>query len=273
MIPCGVCPACKAGNTDACHDPIFGQYERGRSVEEVVRNSQPLKGFSSTSASKLWGTLDTGNKKIEKCAHSHKPLKVNDQITLYGGAAREPIHKDCDIYVSLDFGTDQQTEKAYPWNGGPQFIYYPITDMNAPKDASEFKKMVGWLKEQALAGKKIHVGCIGGHGRTGMLLAALVKEIAGIEDAIKFVREGYCQKAVETTVQVDFLNKYFGITKRGGHKAAWSGKGGGYKEFGSPYHSPSDFGKRSKGGKHGPVTTTYPVKPAVLKGNVWGITN
>ena len=73
--------------------------------------------------------------------------------------------------------------------------------MQAPKDAVEFKKMVVWLKEQGQAGKKIHIGCIGGHGRTGTLLAALVKEVTGNVDAIAYVRKNYCAKAVESNSQ------------------------------------------------------------------------
>ena len=157
----------------------------------------------------------------KKCAHDHPGLKIKTvdgkEFTVYGGACGDPVHKGLDIYVALDHSTSHDSA-AYPWHGTRQFIYFPISDMSVPKDAAEFMLMVGWLAMQIEAGKRVHVGCLGGHGRTGMVLAALVKVISGNEDAIPYVREFYCQKAVETTAQAEWLHKHFGIKVTDGYK-------------------------------------------------------
>lgn len=54
------------------------------------------------------------------------------------------------------------------------------------------------------AGKRVLVFCMGGHGRTGTVLAALKAMLEpDTEDPIADVREAYCQKAVETDLQAE----------------------------------------------------------------------
>jgi len=148
---------------------------------------------------------------IVRCADTH-PILHMDLGEVHGGAASAPLRDDLDIYVSLDVGTANDP-RMYPWNHhkGPMFIFFRIPDMSVPSNPEEFVKMVAWLRGKLEAGKKVHVGCFAGHGRTGMVLAALVKEVLGEEDAITYVRENYCKKAVESAEQVYFLKKYFGI--------------------------------------------------------------
>lgn len=168
----------------------------------------------------------------KSCAKSHPALDLGNGLLIYGGAAHSPIVGDADIYVSLDRGMDADT-KGYPWNGGRQFIYFPITDMSAPADAAEFKKLISWLAAQVKAGHKVHVGCIGGHGRTGTVFSALVKEMSGNVNAIQYVRDHYCPKAVESATQVDFLVKHYGVARVKGAKSYDS------------YVSPAKFEKKS----------------------------
>ena len=55
---------------------------------------------------------------------------------------------------------------------------------------------------------KVLVHCMGGHGRTGTLLsilAGLSKAVKG--DPVKWVRENYCTKTVETQCQIEYLKK------------------------------------------------------------------
>jgi hypothetical protein len=82
--------------------------------------------------------------------------------------------------------------------------------MCAPKSPKEFKKMINWVSDQLDDGKKIHIGCIGGHGRTGTFLAALVSLYEDLtDDPISWVREHHCAKAVESKAQIKFLVKHF----------------------------------------------------------------
>jgi hypothetical protein len=262
----------------------YGSYGNGKSFGMDSYFDKQDRGIDLDADS--WDTADDDYKPskgkvstvpYEKCAHSHPPLEIEPGFTIYGGAAASPVVKDCDIYVALDSYSGGEI-KAYPWNtGGPIIVNFPITDMQVPKDVGEFKKMIAWLKVQGQAGKKIHVGCIGGHGRTGTLLAALMKEVTGNVDAISYVRKNYCTKAVESDAQVRFLAKEFGIKEEKGAKSYGGGKGG--KEFiydsnkGYTVEKPSSqigkFNERFKdlfGGKE----VTLPIDPVGKKGNIWG---
>ena len=178
----------------------------------------------------------------ERCYHKHPPLKLpGTELLIYGGSCSAPVVKDADIYIGFDESM-RFTERSYPWKQGFEFLF-KIRDMSVPEKPEEFKKLVGWVKAQVEGGKKVHCGCIGGHGRTGTFLAALCSEF-GEKDAISYVRKNYCQKAVESNSQVAFLAEHFGITKVDGYKtgATYSGKSSGTKTTGST------SGQKSSGG-------------------------
>jgi hypothetical protein len=172
--------------------------------------------------------------KTGRCFETHPALKVGDH-EVFGGSCIDPIVKDADIYIGFDSGM-RLTSASYPWNAKRTEVLFYIADGTAPNQPEEFKKMVAWAADQIRAGKKLHAGCIGGHGRTGTFLAALVKHMMGTEDAITYVRENYCHKAVESTEQVNFLHEHYGIKKIGGSKAHLYGgdyHGGGHKHSAS----------------------------------------
>lgn len=152
-----------------------------------------------------------------QCYKTHPVLKVG-KFEIYGSSASNPNVTDADVYVSLQDGSTCGLLKD-PWeSGGPIEVRYPIVDTRAPKNVERFKKMIDWLCNQLQEGKKVHVGCIGGHGRTGLVLSAIAAEL-GEKDAIRYVRENYCKKAVETQEQVEFLVKNFGVLPVGGSKS------------------------------------------------------
>jgi hypothetical protein len=144
-----------------------------------------------------------------RCYESHPALKLG-KGTLYGGSARFPV-KGADIYVVLQAG-DMNGYQSDPWEKQKVVeIGYLIPDMQAPPNVPRFQKLVTWLCTQLQAGKTVHVGCIGGHGRTGTLISAIVAEL-GTKDAIQWVRKHYCSKAVESPAQVAFLQKHYGVS-------------------------------------------------------------
>lgn len=154
---------------------------------------------------------NANNPTTKPCYHSHAPLKLGNDIEIYGGSCSNPL-QECDIYVGLDQGAMKQHPSRFPWNEGEAFLF-KITDYQAPDDADEFKNLIEWLADHLNLGLKVHVGCIGGHGRTGTVFAALVAYMGVSNDAIQYVREHYCKKAVESKAQVDFLMKHFGCSK------------------------------------------------------------
>lgn len=164
------------------------------------------------------------------CADTHPPLPIvvgDKTYHVNGGSA---AHPKAGSNVLIDVHGYHNTAGFYPWNS-KMMIEFPIMDMSVPKDAEEFKKLIEFAAGLIVKGYNVAVGCIGGHGRTGMVLSALVKHMTGNEDAIQYVRDNYCKKAVESTQQVQWLGKHFGIkpvagSKQGGVKTSKSYGGG-----------------------------------------------
>lgn len=152
----------------------------------------------------------TGTALAVRCYESH-PVVTLGKGLLYGGSARAPKVLDADVYVVLQAG-DLIGRQSDPWEKTIRHeVYYHIQDMDAPTNVARFKKLVTWVCTQLQDGKRVHVGCIGGHGRTGTVLSAIVAELLGEKDAIQYVRTHYCKKAVESKVQVAFLMKHYGV--------------------------------------------------------------
>lgn len=143
----------------------------------------------------------------------HKPIQIlNGEV--FGGACSDP-QDGYDIYIGFDHSMKLLTAKKYPWlnKKGPVEFLFPIPDMSVPKDVKNFKAMIKWMVVQLEDGLKIQIGCIGGHGRTGTVLAALAIE-AGVvkKNAIQWVRKNHCKKAVESASQIKFLMKHYGVS-------------------------------------------------------------
>lgn len=196
--------------------------KKGKKMKSWQNYIGIAKDSASTGTDVAWGR-DSGNGNGEKsattpyvsCHKTHPPLKLGDKV-VYGGSCIHPTVEDADVYIGLDSGM-LRTTKSMPWTGIDEVQYF-VSDGSIPKDEELFGKLVVWLKEQIEAGRKVHVGCIGGHGRTGMLLSALVSVMGLSSDPITYVRENYCKKAVESKSQVDFLVRKFGCKKVEGSK-------------------------------------------------------
>lgn len=158
------------------------------------------------------GDAFAGTDMAARCYESHPVLKIG-KGKLYGGSASYPVVKDADVYVALQAGSTSG-RISDPWEKQTVVeVQYAITDMNAPSNLSRWKKMVTWLCNQLHDGKTVHVGCIGGHGRSGTLLTAIVAEALKKTDAIQYVRKHYCKRAVESKAQVQFLMKHYGVSE------------------------------------------------------------
>jgi protein-tyrosine phosphatase len=185
--------------------------------------------WDSTAASATWEAQKSKAKSkwgsFTRCYHTHPGLPITDHNghtrVVFGGSCSEPIHEDANIYVGLDYNMAEHKQR-FPWEHGAA-IHFKIQDMGVPKNPTEFKSLINYLVDQILGGLKVHIGCIGGHGRTGIVLAALVATMTDEEDAITYVRKHYCKKAVESAKQVEFLMKHFGCKEVVGAKV-WKTK-------------------------------------------------
>ena len=197
------------------------KHKNGGKGHEVVEFGSQASHYAGKGGKS--GKSDTYSTKADsfgRCYHKHPALKLpGTELVIHGGSCLSPIVKDADVYVGFDHGMSF-SQKSWPWKKGTEFLF-EIQDMSVPKDPDEFKKLVSWTRKQLEAGLKVHCGCIGGHGRTGTFFAALVADF-GEPDAITYARKNYCQKAVESTSQVNFLHEHFGVKKVDGYKTGAS---------------------------------------------------
>lgn len=206
-----------------------------------------------------------------RCLESHPPLKIGDHL-IYGGSCSTPMVVNADVYVGFDGSHRHVNGANFPWNPGVSFLYH-ISDMHAPEDPESFKKMIEWLSVQLIANKLIHMGCIGGHGRTGLVLAALYKHVTGDADAITYVRKNYCDKAVESAEQVDFLVKHFGITAQPGAKAHGRGHWSPAQSYSSvsrhPNPTPATSKTKPSKASKGSLSGSFSVLPLKTSESIW----
>lgn len=195
-------PTVSMTNDHTALNPQFSSWGDDDGFEEYLSN--PVAPLSRKKS----------NNSYQSCHATHKPLPiVVDGVTyeIYGGSCIHPLVHDMDIFVGLDYGMSR-TSRQFPWHKGTEFLF-SISDMHAPDNVEEFKQFIEYLATALKDHKKVFVGCIGGHGRTGTVFSALVAHMTGMADATVYVRENYCKKAVESIEQILFLNKYYGVTK------------------------------------------------------------
>lgn len=191
----------------------------------------------------------------------HPLLEIKPGLPpIAGSACAHPVVSDYDIYIGFD--RMDFTERNLPWTPGME-IAFPIPDMGVPKSPENFGKLVDWTLAQMEGGAKVHAGCIGGHGRTGMFFAALVAVATGRKDAITYVREHYCKKACETSVQIDYLVKRFGVDAAKASKSFSSGSKSNWPK--SSYMTQVQTGTSGLGGGK----TVYPITASTT---IWGDT-
>ena len=86
----------------------------------------------------------------------------------------------------------------------------PIKDFDVPpiRDAA---LAIAWVVWQGIIRRKmVYIGCMGGTGRTGVLLALLARVTSSEDgpDAIKYIRRVYRAGAVETKEQEQFVRSF-----------------------------------------------------------------
>jgi hypothetical protein len=86
------------------------------------------------------------------------------------------------------------------WSEYGEVLEWP--DGGVPRDGQAAAEAIRNAFDAAGAGKRVEVGCVAGHGRTGTALACMAV-LAGVpvDDAVAWVRDHYCVKAVEPPYQ------------------------------------------------------------------------
>ena len=94
-----------------------------------------------------------------------------------------------------------------------RIIYFPVADQHAPASKAEFALLMDVLLKEVNGGGQVNVSCVGGHGRTGLILAVLQGLLLGSKTPIQDIRSTYCKKAVESYAQECFIHDWLGLER------------------------------------------------------------
>lgn len=101
-----------------------------------------------------------------------------------------------------------------PSKGAPErVVLFKIEDRNVPISLGEFEWLAKRLHKALRDGETVAISCIGGHGRTGLLMSILYGLMTGSKTPIDDIRNRYCEKAVETYEQKCFVHDYLKLAK------------------------------------------------------------
>lgn len=149
---------------------------------------------------------------------------VETGLVVYGGGSShraDPGAVDIVIALASSSSHDRWSVPA-SWRLAkhvPLVAQLPFPDYQAPPMSREMWRAL-W-KDLLTEAKKsaklltVLVMCVGGHGRTGTALVALAHEAGVIPlgaDPIVWLREVYCDKAVEAKSQIQYLEAMYGFT-------------------------------------------------------------
>ena len=143
------------------------------------------------------------------CHMSHPALPLGHGTLLGGNCYIHDRWSNVDLYVALD-RYHKHPHYDPKRSVQPRAVHYPIQNMSVPSKPDKFDRLILDIVVELELGHTVHVGCIGGHGRTGLVLVAVAARMGYEIDPIKFVRDNYCKKAVESKSQIDFLVKHYG---------------------------------------------------------------
>lgn len=131
-------------------------------------------------------------------------VDIDIYIAVGGPRVRDYAFKDI---FSFSGNAEDMLTKTSMWSFEPEnefVIDWP--DMQAPPfNIGFFEDLYEDLFH--MESKSVAFYCHGGHGRTGTALAALahLNKTNGKQDVVQWVRDNYCEKAVETASQIKWL--------------------------------------------------------------------
>lgn len=146
---------------------------------------------------------------VPACTHEKEKIELFDGTIIYCSSYKSPLEEE----KVADYGLYAD----YVWRPIHRNEHISWPDYKIPDN---LEIALDQIEEAYFRSKEykeiVQIGCIGGHGRTGTILACM-QVLAGNgavsgQDAVKFVKETYCKKAVETDLQqwfVEFAYAYW----------------------------------------------------------------
>lgn len=141
----------------------------------------------------------------KRCSHYYQPVRLDELFVVHCSALNNDRDKAGKSQPKPDFGLYADYKWAPTWRN--EFINWP--DFSVPADP--FTACAQISDAYALAKMaSVEIGCIGGHGRTGTMLACMFVHHLKVpaQEAIAIVRDVYCPSAVETADQAKFVSFY-----------------------------------------------------------------
>lgn len=110
----------------------------------------------------------------------------------------------------IERGSTKKYEELTKHTYGTKPYPSEVLSLNWPDGSSAPASLDFWLQLWSMLPAKTVMMCMGGHGRTGTCMAALMIA-AGIDyyTAVNTVRKEHCMKAIETLVQEIYLHKLY----------------------------------------------------------------
>lgn len=126
-------------------------------------------------------------------------IPIRFKTTVYGGPY-VMVQEETDWSMCLKAEASSAERQSSDW-------YLPIEDFSIPKFDEEVRMALFEIWTHALAGKTVGAGCMGGTGRTGLILALMAK-VGGCDSPLTDVRAKYKPHAVETKAQAAYLAEF-----------------------------------------------------------------
>lgn len=185
-----------------------------KSLDDAMPKKRKKRTLSSWKGS-------NGGTFYSKCRHYHVKTDLGNGVFIYPSSSNSSRTNGDSTAPTPDFGLYADTCWKPTWRN--EFILWP--DMSLPTNKETTAEQIKDAYLRAKNGEVVEIGCIGGHGRTGTILACMYVYASwdnkdpiplSPEDAIKKVHSDYCKEAVETKTQEWFVawfsNHFFGTT-------------------------------------------------------------
>lgn len=170
-----------------------------------VHNQECDDEFWARNKIKGGGSKDSGTFSWSKCRHEQKPYTLSDGTVILCSSHH---HRDADMEPDLACYLDGI------WTPATVAFHLGWQDYGLPYLSMEKVRVIAdELLAAARSGKRVEIGCIGGHGRTGTFLAVLdlMTQPEGQRDAaatMKRVWAEYCSHAIESKDQEWYIEAW-----------------------------------------------------------------
>jgi hypothetical protein len=135
------------------------------------------------------------------CQHTEDPVTFPDgtRVLASGWLARARGEPTPDFGLYLDPS----------WQPHWPAVMLEWPDFGVPSDWDAADAAITQAFLRARSGQRVEVACVGGHGRTGTVLACMAV-LAGVppSEAVEWVRSTYCRRAVQEPAQQYWIERW-----------------------------------------------------------------